>query len=133
MRRPALPPPPQGSPRTLLLALVVCLSHVAAKSPVLAEALIMKHAVLGPLTAFIMGANTPPDLKSASLNACAQVRGRAGGGGRLSAAATRVPLHLGCTACACACPAGPRAAVQPGSRCCLPRALRSCAGTTRSS
>lgn len=63
----------QGSPRTLLLALVVCLSHVSAKSDKLAEALITKHSVLTPLTAFIQSANTPPDLKAASLNASAQV------------------------------------------------------------
>lgn len=64
----------KGSPRTLLLALVVCLSHVAAKSCALAEALVSKHSVLNPLSAFIQGANTPPDIKAASLNACAQVR-----------------------------------------------------------
>mmetsp|Transcript_2778 Transcript_2778/g.7200 ORF Transcript_2778/g.7200 Transcript_2778/m.7200 type:complete len:115 (-) Transcript_2778:2234-2578(-) len=63
----------QGSPRTLLLALVVCLSHVAAKSAALSEALVTKHGVLKPLTAFVQGANTPPDIKAASLNASAQV------------------------------------------------------------
>eukprot|EP00967_Tisochrysis_lutea_P105518 scaffold160953_cov20-Tisochrysis_lutea.AAC.1 len=63
-----------GSPRTLLLALVVCLSHVAAKSAALSEALVTKHGVLKPLTAFVQGANTPPDIKAASLNASAQLK-----------------------------------------------------------
>ncbi|KAF5832981.1 flagellar associated protein [Dunaliella salina] len=63
----------QGSPRTLLLALVVCLSHVAAKSAALSEALVTKHGALKPLTAFVQGANTPPDIKAASLNASAQI------------------------------------------------------------
>lgn len=63
---------PQGSPHTLTRALVICLSHVAAGGQALAEAL-LRHKVLDPFTAMVRGANTPPDIKAAALNALAQV------------------------------------------------------------
>jgi len=61
-----------GSPHTLLRSLVLSLSHVAAGGPKLAEAL-LRHKVLEPFTAMVRGANTPPDIKAAALNALAQI------------------------------------------------------------
>lgn len=63
---------PQDSPHSLLLALVLCVANIAAGSPALAEA-VVKHKALTPFTAMVRGANTPPDIKAAALNALAQV------------------------------------------------------------